>query len=155
MSWLMQRIEREPALSMPGRAVQFTGGYALGDQPLQPAREYLPQLFADRALPVLVVRAAAHGEACQEVVTIQLDRPLQRSGVRTRDQVLEVTHVDGDVPGPERDGRPANRQRGTHDRGGHRQRAPQRCTRLLAVGVWPQQAGQLLAAVLAAGDGEQ
>ncbi len=106
----VQRIELQPAPRMPGRALQIALRGARRHQPLQPARERLAQPLAHRVLPLLEVGAAAQDEAGQEVVPVQLDRPLQGLGVRARDQSLELPHVHLNRGQLEGDGRPADGQ---------------------------------------------
>ena len=152
---LVQWVELQPAPGVPGSALERAVRHAGRDQPLQPAGERLPELLAHRRLPFLEVRAAAQGEPGQEVVAVQLHRPLERRRVRPRDQGLELAHVDPDGGKIEGHGRPADDQPVAHRGGGHRQRAPQRRPSLDAVRLGPEQVGQLIAAVFAAGHREQ
>ena len=151
----MQRVELQPAAGVPDRAVQLASRDAGGDQPLQAPGEQLLQLLPHRRLPVLEVRAVAHGEACEEVVPVQADAALQRGGVLAGQQGLELAHVDVDRRGHQPDGRSRDHERRSHGRGRHRQGAPERPARLGLVGVRPQQVGDLFPGVLAAGDREQ
>jgi len=151
----VQRVELKPAASVPGGPLERPVRDARRDQPLQPAGERLPELLAHRRLPLLEVRAAAQGEPSQEVVPVQPGRPLERRGVRPADQGVELADVDPDRGGVQGDRRPADDQPVAHRRGGHRQRAAQRRPSLGGVRLRPQQVGQLLAAVLAAGHREQ
>ena len=107
----MQLVELQPAAGVPDRALQLAGRDAGGDQPLQAPGEQLLQLLPHRRLPVLEVRAVAHGEACEEVVPVQADAALQRGGVLTGQQGLELAHVDVDRRGHQPDGRSRDRER--------------------------------------------
>ena len=155
VSGFVQRVELQPAPGVPGGALERAVRDAGRDQPLQPPGERLPELLAHRRLPFLEVRAAAQGEPGQEVVPVQLHRPLERRSVRPHDQGLELAYVNPDHGRREGDGRPADDQPVAHRGGGHRQRAPQRRPSLDAVRLGPEQVGQLIAAVLAAGHREQ
>jgi hypothetical protein len=86
---------------------------------------------------------------------VQLNRLLQRRGVRSRDQPGELADIDPDLVGLEAHGGPADGQAGAHDRRRDRQRAPQRGPPLGTVGLRPEQVDELLTAVLTAGDREQ
>ena len=155
MGGLVQGIELQPAPGMPGGPLQITLRDAGRDQPLQPAGQRLPQPFGHRRLPLLEVRAAAQDETRQEVIPVQLNRPLQGLGVRPSDQRLELAHVHLDRAELEGHRGPADGQASAHGGRGDRQGAPQRGPALGAVGLRPQQVSELLAAVLAAGHGEQ
>ena len=146
MGGLVQGIELQPAPGVPGGPLQIALRDARRHQPLEPA--------GDR-LPLLEVRAAPQDEARQEVIPVQLDRSLQGFGVGPRDQRLEFGHVYLHRAELQAHRGPADGQARAHHGGADRQGAAQRGAALGAVSLGPEQVGELLAAVLASGHGEQ
>jgi hypothetical protein len=93
---LVQRVESEPAARVSGRPVQVARGGARRDQPVQGARQPLPEPVRGLGLPVVELRAVAQREAGQEVVPVQRDRAVQLARVRPGGQRLELGHVHPD-----------------------------------------------------------
>ncbi len=155
VSRFVQRVEGQPPTCALQRGFELAAGDARRHEPGEHAPETLAQILSHEPLPVVELRASAQREPRQEVVPVEIGSPAERAGVSLGRQAVELPEIapgrgaiEGDRVARDDEGRP--------DGGaGHRQSAPKRRACLRVGAVRPEQAGQAVAALLAAGSGEQ